>query len=117
MSPNWAQQSAMLQNADCAGAAHDTQHGVQADMALALSLPAQRAGQLQLLELAPGHSPAAMWQAACRRGSSSGLEVPLLLLPEGFSMLPGDDNVKASTPCPIFSLIIHLHLTGSALSP
>ena len=96
----------MLQDADSAARVHDAQHGMQADMALALSLPAQRASQLQLLDLAPGHSPTAMWRAACRRGDSAGLEAPLLLLPEGYSMLPGDDIVKASPPCPIFSCII-----------
>ena len=71
-------------------------------MALALSLPAQRAAQLRLLELASGHSPTAMWQAACQRSGSSDLEAPLLLLPEGFSVLPGDDddNVKASPSLP-----------------
>ena len=79
-------------------------------MALALSLPAQRAAQLQLLELAPGHSPAAMWQAACQRGDSGRLGAPLLLLPEGYSMLPGDDNVKANPFCPIASLMIQLQV-------
>ena len=88
---------------DFAGTAHDARHCAQADMELALSLPAQRARKLQLLELAPGHSPTAMWQAACQRG---GLEAPLLLLPEGFSVLPGDDNVKASPCCPVSGLMI-----------
>ena len=103
------QHSAVLQvpgTCGLAGTAHDTLHCVQADMALALSVPAQRAAQLQLLDLAPGHSPTAMWQAACQRSGSSGFEAPLLLLPEGYSMLPGDDNVKASPPSPTASLKI-----------
>ena len=91
---------------------HDAEHCLQADMVLALSLPAQRAAQLRLLELAPGHNPTAMWQAACQRGGSGGLEAPLLLLPEGFSVLPGDDddNVKASPPDPVASLMTYLQL-------
>ena len=97
---------------DFAGMAHDAHYCAQADMALALSLPAQRAAQLRLLELAPGHNPTAMWQAACQRVGPGGLEAPLLLLPEGFSVLSGDDddNVKASSPDPIASLMTQLHL-------
>jgi len=62
---------------------------MQADMTLSLSLPAAQAHQIQVIDIAPGHDAAAVWSAACRREQMD-FETPLLLLPEGYSLLPSE---------------------------
>ncbi|CAL5227669.1 g10676 [Coccomyxa viridis] len=63
----------------------------KADMKLLLFLPAAQAHPLQVIDVAPGHDAAAVWSAACKRTESRmDFAAPLLLLPEGYSLLPGD---------------------------
>lgn len=70
---------------------------MQADMKLLLFLPAAQAHPLQVIDVAPGHDAAAVWSAACKRTESRmDFAAPLLLLPEGYSLLPGDKVQQAS---------------------
>ena len=70
---------------------------MQADMKLSLFLPAAQAHPLQVIDIVPGQDAAAVWGAACRRSESRmDYATPLLLLPEGYSMLPGDTVQQAS---------------------
>ena len=70
---------------------------MQADMKLLLFLPAAQAHPLQVIDIAPGHDAAAVWTAACKRTESRmDFATPLLLLPEGYSLLPGDRVQQAS---------------------
>ena len=69
---------------------------MQADMKLSLFLPAAQAHPLQVIDITSGHDAAAVWGAACRRSESRlDLATPLLLLPEGYSLLPGDTVQQA----------------------
>lgn len=72
---------------------------MQADKTLSLSLPAAQAHQMQVVDVAPGHDATAIWLAACQRGSRMEFETPLLLLPEGYSLLPGD-GIEQARPSP-----------------
>ena len=70
---------------------------MQADMKLLLFLPAAQAHPLQVIDIAPGHDTTAVWAAACKRTESRmDFATPLLLLPEGYSLLPGDKVQQAS---------------------
>lgn len=70
---------------------------MQADMKLLLFLPAAQAHPMQVIDVAPGHDAAAIWAAACKRiESRMDSAAPLLLLPEGYSLLPGDKVQQAS---------------------
>ena len=56
-------------------------------MTLSLSLPAAQAHQMQIINVAPGHDAAQIWAAACKRDNND-FQTPLLLLPDGYSMIP-----------------------------
>ena len=66
-------------------------------MKLRLYLPAAQAHPMQVIDVAPGHDAAAIWAAACQRTESRmDSATPLLLLPEGYSLLPGVKAQQAS---------------------
>jgi hypothetical protein len=56
-------------------------------MTLSLSLPAAQAHQMQVIDTGPGHDAAQTWAAACKPDTTD-FETPLLLLPDGYSMIP-----------------------------
>lgn len=56
-------------------------------MTLSLSLRAAQAHQMQIINVVPGHDAVQIWAAACKRDKND-YETPLLLLPEGYSMIP-----------------------------
>ena len=91
---------------------------MQADMKLSLFLPAAQAHPLQVIDITPGHDAAAVWGAACRRSESRlDLATPLLLLPEGYSLLPGDtvQQARHASHLPCWSSLGFHDITGAQI--
>lgn len=47
-------------------------------------------GEVRVVRVRRGEGAQGLWQRACGGGSTAEMEAPLLLLPDGFSLLPGN---------------------------
>ncbi|KAK9906836.1 hypothetical protein WJX75_008813 [Coccomyxa subellipsoidea] len=67
--------------------AADRKAFMQADRTLGKS---EGTGEVRVVRVRRGEGAQGLWQRACGGGSTAEMEAPLLLLPDGFSLLPGN---------------------------
>ncbi|CAL8462363.1 g1896 [Coccomyxa elongata] len=67
---------------------------VKADRAMASLAKSRGPAVVQVVGVPRGEGLAQVWQAACGGKGAGDLAAPLLLLPDGFSLLPGDEILQ-----------------------